>query len=73
MTDFYPFLIAPVLLMLFENERITFFLYLIVCVTLAGWDGLATGLLFWFLAGLVRLGLHLLDARGLLKVKNEPI
>ena len=66
----YPFLIVPLMLMLFENERTIFFLYLLLCVGLAGLDGLVVGSLYWFMMGLVRVGMAILDARGLLEIRK---
>lgn len=72
--EFYPVLILPLFLMLFESAdgRRDYFLYLVAASVLAGWDGVVVASLYWALSAFIRFGFHIFETRALLSPKQLP-
>jgi hypothetical protein len=80
-TPVYPFLDAgyfgylgiPLLILWMEPHKQQFLLYLVICVLLAGIEGLAIGCLYWFLFGVVRIFVDAFDLNGLLRIRGDAV
>lgn len=50
--------------LLFERQKIAFLLFLLLAFTIADYDGVQAGIVYWVAVGLVRLAMEFFSMRG---------